>query len=229
MNKLMLSIAIAGLAVAPLAAQDSAALEGLVKVQGSRVDAAYLMPGVDFRTYTKVMLDPTEVAFRRNFQRNFNRGPSVSGRISDDEMTRAADRVRSGFGEIFAEAYRNAGYEVVTQSGPDVLRLRTGVLNLFVNAPDRMSSARIRTYSVEAGEATLVIEARDSMSGALLGRAFDRRIAGDNFAGQRTSVSNQADFEQLFHQWAQISVRALGELKALSPITDPAQARRRRG
>ncbi|HEY5710479.1 MAG TPA: DUF3313 family protein [Allosphingosinicella sp.] len=227
MNKLTLSIVLAAMAVAPLAAQEESALEGLVKVQGARLDAAYLMPGVDFRSYTKVMLDPTEVAFRRNWQRNYNSG-TRTGRITNSDMTAAAERVRTGFEEIFAEAYRRAGYEVVTQPGPDVLRLRTGVFDLFVNAPDQMTAGRSRTYSVEAGEATLVLEARDSETRALLGRAFDRRTAGDNTVGMRTSVSNQADFEQLFHQWAQLSVRSMEELKARSPITDPATARQRR-
>ena len=211
------------LAVAPLAAQDPSTLEGLVKVRSQRADAVYLLPNVDLRPYTKVMLDPTEVAFRRNFVRNYNRTARAGGRISDEEGNDAMERVRSGFGSIFADAYRDAGWQVVTQAGPDVLRLRTGVLNLFVNAPDQPSAGRIRSYSVEAGEATLVIEARDSMSNALLGRAFDRRLAGENSAAMRNSASNRADFEQMFRFWARASVRGLEELKARSPVNTSAR------
>ena len=47
-----------------------------------------------------------------------------------------------------------------------------GVANLYINAPDTMSAGRSRTYTTEAGEATLVLEARDSTSGALLGRVL---------------------------------------------------------
>jgi hypothetical protein len=226
-KKLTLPLALAAMAVAPLAAQDSATMEGLVRVQGARVDAAYLMPGVDFRTYTKVQLDPTEVSFRRNWQRDYNSRAGMRSRISDAEATAIAERARTGFGEIFAEVYRNAGYQVVAEAGPDVLRLRTGVINLFISAPDQMTGGRSRSFSVEAGEATLVLEARDSLTGALLGRAFDRRTAGD-MPGRRTSVSNEADFRQLFRQWAEISVRGIDELRARSPITDPAQVRRTR-
>jgi len=218
MKPFLLSITAAFLIVTPLAAQDASQMEGLVKVRSQRADAVYLLPNVDFRSYTKVMLDPTEVAFRRNFVRNYNMSVGLGRRISNEEANDAMERVRTGFGDIFADAYRAAGYEVVTEPGADVLRLRTGVLNLYVNAPDQPTAARIRTYSVEAGEATLVIEARDSMSNALLGRAFDQRIVGENTRGMRTSVSNQADFEQLFRQWAQASVRGLEELKARSPV-----------
>jgi len=222
MKLLALTItAVALLAVAPLAAQDPSTLEGLVKVPGTRADLVYLAPGVDFRAYTKVMLDETEVAFRRNFVRNYNRTVGIGRRLGDDDVQRAAGQVRSGFGEIFAETYRNAGYEVVTQPGPDVVRMRTGVLNLYVSAPDQMSAGRTRTYSVDAGEATLVIEARDSLSGALLGRAFDRRTVGDDTIGMRTSASNRADFEQMFRYWARASLRGLEELKTRSPIADP--------
>src|SRR5262245_11029369 len=35
--------------------------DGLIKVKSKRADAVYLQPGADFRPYTKVMLDPTEV------------------------------------------------------------------------------------------------------------------------------------------------------------------------
>ena len=214
------------LAVAPLAAQDPSSLEGLVKVPRSRADLVYLAPGVDFRTYTKVMLDPTEVAFRRNFLRNYNRSTGLGRRISDEEANEVMERVRNSFGTIFADTYREAGYEVVTQPGADVLRLRTGVLNLFVNAPDQPTAARVRSYSVEAGEATLVIEARDSLSNALLGRAFDQRLIGEGSAAMRNSASNQADFEQMFRYWARTSLRGLEELKARSPIADPGAGRR---
>jgi hypothetical protein len=225
MRLLAFSITAALLAVAPLAAQDPSTLEGLVKVRSQRADAVYLLPNVDFRSYTKVMLDPTEVAFRRNFLRNYNRSTGLGRRISDEEANDAMERVRTGFGTIFADAYREAGYQVVTQPGADVLRLRTGVLNLYVNAPDQPSAGRVRSYSVEAGEATLVIEARDSLSNALLGRAFDQRLVGEGGAAMRNSASNQADFEQMFRYWARASVRGLEQLKAGSPVNVSAPRR----
>ena len=46
-------------------AQDSGHWDGLVEVKPKRLDAAYLLPGADFRPYTKLMLEPVEVASRR--------------------------------------------------------------------------------------------------------------------------------------------------------------------
>ena len=219
MRLLMLSIVAAVAAATPLAAQRSPdSWEGLTKVRSERADLLYLLPDVDFRAYTKVQLDRTEVAFRRNWQRDYNRTQrSLGARIDNDEAERIAERARTGFEEIFAEEFREAGYEVVTQPGPDVLRLRTGVLNLYVAAPDQMLPGRTHTWSAEAGEATVFIEARDSVTGTLLGRAVDQRLADDN-PGLRTRASNIADFEQLFHLWARSAVRGLNALKSRSPV-----------
>ena len=52
------------------------------------------------------------------------------------------------------------------------------------------------TFSEEAGSGTLVVEVRDSMTNALLGRAIERRVAGDNGPWLRTSASNRADFDR---------------------------------
>jgi hypothetical protein len=172
------------------------------------------------------MFDPTEVAFRQNWQRNYNRTAMGGRRLDDREVAEIVAAARSGFEQIFTDAYREAGWQVVSEAGPDVLRLRTGVVNLYIVAPEQMTAGRTRTYSAEAGEATLVIEARDSLSGALLGRAIDVRTVGD-LGGIRTQVSNRADFELVFRQWARASVRGLEALKAESPI-DPNAPRTKR-
>ena len=220
-NLLKLSIVAGLLAAVPVLAQMPENWDGLVKVKAKGADAVYLAPDVDFRGYTKVMLDPTEVAFRRNFLRDYNRTAQGGQRISDREALEITNAVRTGFEQIFAEEYRRGGYEVVTQPGPDVLRLRTAVADLYIAAPEQMSAGRVRTYSYDAGQATLVLEARDSVSHALLGRALDNRLAGDNMPARRTRVSNTADFEMLFRQWARASVRGLDRLKAQAPGSTP--------
>jgi hypothetical protein len=64
----------------------------------------------------------------------------------------------------------------------------------------------------------LFIEARDSLTGALLGRAVDQKIVGDSMALWRTRSSNRADFRDQVQQWADASVRGFSALKSLSPV-----------
>jgi len=194
--------------------------DNLVLVNSKKLQAVYLLPGADFRQYTKVQLDPADVAFAKDWQRNQNStAVGLSRRITDEDAQKIAEQVRTGFDDIFAKAYADAGYPVVTAPAHDVLRVRTGVANLTIDAPDTGSIGRSRSYSVQAGGATLILEVRDSLSGAVLGRAIDSRAAGDQFASMRTSVSNRADFSRLFKSWANASTNGLATLKELSPIS----------
>ena len=208
--------------VAPaMAAKPPATWDGLVRVKSKGVDYLYLLPGADFREYRRVMLDPTELAFKKNWLRDYNNTTmTLGGRLSERDVQEAITKGSQVAGEILAEAFTEGGYPVVTEGAPDVLRLRTGVVNISVTAPDVKMAGRSRTFAEEAGYATLIVEARDSVSGALLGRAVDSQVAGDNSMLIRSSVTNRGDFRALMKRWANISVKGLNELKTQSPIND---------
>ena len=147
MKFLKISAIAVTLVAVPLAAQTGDNWEGLVKVKSQRADAAYLLPGVDFRTYTKVMFDPTEVAFRQNWQRDYNRSTMGGRRIDDREVAEITTAARSGFEEIFTEAYRRSGL-----AGGVAGRTRRAAASnrddqFHIVAPDQMTAGRSRTYS----------------------------------------------------------------------------------
>ncbi|HEY1878317.1 MAG TPA: DUF3313 family protein [Caulobacteraceae bacterium] len=206
------------LATAPLAGMAIGApteWDGLAKVPAKRAHAAYLLPGASFSGYTKVMLDPTEVAFRKNWLRDYNSATRQPGaRISESQAQAKLSEMRTAADQIFAKSFAGAGYQLVNSPGPDILRIRVFIINLRINAPYVMTAGRSRTYAPEAGSATLVVEARDAESGQLLGRAVDARVAGDVGGYMRTSVSNRADFERLLASWAKDAAAGLAELKA---------------
>jgi hypothetical protein len=218
-NRLAIAVALAGLLVSASAVEAKAPLtwDGLVQVKSKRLDLVYLQPGADFRIYSKVLVEPTEVSFAKDWQRDYNRSSRTS-RISDNEIQETISEAVKAADTIFANAWTKGGYALASAPGPDVLRVKTGVVNIWLNAPDRPMIGRSHTFAGEAGRATLFVEARDSMTGALLGRAVDQRIVGDNMAALRTSVSNRGDFRDRVQHWADISVRGVNELKSLSPI-----------
>jgi hypothetical protein len=210
------------LAVAPLAtAQDVPALqwEGMRKADWKTFDEAFVAPGVDFRPYTKVMIDPVDASFRRNWQRDYNRvNVSLDRRISDEQAQEILVEAQDGLGDAFVQAARNAGYQIATAPGPDVLRLKVYLTDLDVHAPDLRTSSRDWTFAEEAGSGRLVMEVRDSASDALLAGGVDRRDIGDmSFLQRRSSVTNRADFSRAFRRWAEFSVDALDGLGAKSP------------
>jgi hypothetical protein len=203
-----------------LAADAPESWDGLVQVKPKRMSAAFLLPGADFRTYTKVMIDPTQVAFQKDWQKRINDSRrSLSDRVSDEQAQKILAAARTNFDDVFVDEFTKAGYTIVKEPGPDVLRVSTAVVNLYINAPDTMSAGRSYSFTTEAGEATLILEVRDSLSGALMGRAVDRRETRSSAGVQRSSsVTNQADFRALFRRWAGIAAKGLEELKGLSPV-----------
>lgn len=195
--------------------------DGLVQMKSKKLRLVYLQPGADFRDYRKVMLDPTEVAFEKDWRRDYNNTTQgLQRRVSEGEVQKIVSQAIVAAGDVFSEAFTEGGYPVTTEAGPDVLRLKTAIFNIRVTAPERMIAGRSDVYADEAGEATFVVEARDSVSGALLGRGVDRRVAGDTTVGWRNRVTNRADFRRLVKTWAQASVKGLDVLKTLSPINN---------
>jgi hypothetical protein len=212
------SIALAA-AKPALAAKPPAEWDGLVKVKAKKFELVYLRPGADFRGYKKVILDPTEIAFEKNWKRDYNNDQaSISNQVSDKDIERMADEGRKGAAEILQKAYVAGGYPVVSEPAADVLRVRTALVDITVTAPDTDTPMMVRSYSRDAGGATLVVEARDSMTGALLGRAVDSRTIDDFSMEWRNRVTNRQDFSRQIETWAKNSVKGLDELKALSPI-----------
>jgi hypothetical protein len=206
-------------ASAPLLAQATDEnWDGLVRVRSDKIEMVYLAPESDFRPYTKVILVPSEMAMRKDWLRDQRRSSStLGGQATERDIVRALEQGQKEFDKYFAEEFAKAGFQIVTEPGSDVIRVAGGVFDLDVYAPD-VATQRTRVYSEEAGAGTLVLEVRDSVTNALLGRAIERRIAGDNGPWLRTSASNRSDFDRLFRRWAEASAEGLVELKALSPI-----------
>lgn len=209
---------VVGIAAAqPASASPPANWDGLVQVRAKNVDLLYLRPGSDFRSYKAIILDPTEIAFDKNWKKDMNRSRPGLSRISDADVRGAIDEAQGKLRAIFEKRFSETGFPIVSAPAENALRVFVGVANVQVDAPDVTSAGRSRVYSRQAGRATLVIEVRDSLSGELLGRAVDHGVAGDNLMSWRTSTSNWADFEQMFDEWARISAKGFQRLLASPP------------
>jgi hypothetical protein len=203
----------------------SSDLDSLVKVRSKRFDEVYVRTGTDFRGYRSVMLDPTQVTFAGNWVSDMNSQPmSLMQATTVEDADQIAERMGSRFKAVFASAFKSAGYKIVAAPGADVLQVSLRLTDLSINAPETVTVSMPRTvYTLNAGEATLALEVRDSATGVLLWRVVDRRTAGDRGSFRSsfmvtTPVSNGRDFEILFDLWAHSCVKSLGELKAQPPM-----------
>jgi hypothetical protein len=207
-------------------AQTPESPDGLVKVAPRRMELAWLRPGADFRPYTKVIIGPTQVAFMPNWLRDYNINADLGSKVSQAQANQIMAAAQTNFDEIFRDAFRKAGYDVVTAPGPDVLRVNSAILDLDVNAPAGQSAFQT-TWIITAGQAALIVEVRDSATNALLGRVADRRETQNLGRQIASNATNLYDFRLLFTHWAGICTTALGELKAASPIPKDLQPNQR--
>jgi hypothetical protein len=192
--------------------------DGLVEVKSKTLEYVYLLPNADFRPYTKIQYQPVQIALQKNWLDNYNAtAVGLSNQIDPGQVREAIKQATAQFDKYFANAFSAAGYTVVTAPGPGVLLVSPSVLNVTVTAPDQSDSIG-QNYATSAGQATFVVDVRDSVTNQLMGRAIDAEIAGNDGGQIRTQASNTYDFDNLFKAWAKESVAGLNELKSLSPV-----------
>lgn len=202
--------------ITPIAAQDDsdASHDGLVLLEDSDADEAWVLPDADFSGYRRFTILEPMVAFRKNWARDYNRNAGrPSERVTDEDM----ERIKAGMAELFLEVFtqelEDGGYPVVSESAEDVMILRPAIINLDVTAPDIRSANRTRSYSTSAGSATIYVEFFDSVTGQILARAVDSRRARDTGMFQwQTSVSNRAEARNILRRWARMLVDSLDEI-----------------
>jgi hypothetical protein len=199
-----LGLCIAALAVAGCAAPPPGATqamqEGLVAVDSRNLDRLYLRPDANLPGYRRVMIDPVRVDVRAQMHA-YNRIQSPA--VYPDDVARFAEETAAGLDDIIAEAFKARGYEVAAAPEPGVLRVSASVGELYVYAPDRFSPWRTRNFTRDAGQAVLYLEARDAVSGVVLGRVVHRGIAREVARINVTDhVSNRFWFDTMFRRWA---------------------------
>ncbi len=198
---------------APSTAAGAVVYDGLVPMKSRNLAKFYVRPNANLAGYNKVLIDPVQVEFSKNWLGSVNDSRYVA-RIRPEDARRIADETTANAGSIVADAFKARGYEVTTALGAGVLRLTPRVTELYVNAPDVFPPGVTRSFARDAGEATLVLEARDAVSGTLLAVIVDHGTAEDMMRlTQATNVSNTFWFDGLYKRWAANSVAELEAMK----------------
>jgi len=175
--------------------------DGLVRQKGSELREVYLRAGADFSRYRGLLLQPVEVAFRRDFDRDTNQ------RLSSREKVRIKQDLAEEFTLILRDEFGTSeSFHLTDMEAEDVLALRPAIINLTITAPqDAEPMGRAHTYLVNthAGGGTLVLEVLDSVSGEILARIVDRRKTQRRSGAWRaTRETNTRDARKLLSFWA---------------------------
>jgi len=191
----------AAFAAEPQAASQAVG-EGLVAVRSWNLDEVYLRPNADLAAYRKVLIDPVRAEVRSDWQKNLNYSRNVSRWVGPDDAKRMAAEAAASLESVMAQTYKARGYEIAAAPEPGALRLSATIADLYVNAPDRFSPWTVKTLTRDAGQATLVLEAHDAVTGTLLARVVHHGIAREiGRLNTASDVSNRFWFETLFRRW----------------------------
>lgn len=182
--------------------------DGLTRIDRTIMDAVWARNDINLSGVNKVMFVGVGVEYRNVT------GP-YSGRAGMTSSTRAsANRsefqldaeTRALFEEEIAGAFleelgKSTVFEIVEEPGPDVLLVRAGLLDVVSRVPPE-TVGRSRVFIDSVGEATLVLEVRDSVSNTVLARAADRRAAQSSMQmSESTRPRNRAEVRRLGRRW----------------------------
>ena len=194
--------------------------DGLVPVDNSAFQRAWVDPTINLSAYSKILPGGAVFEFRavRGGGTSMSRSNATEFPISEADQQRLKDLAD----EVFNEELRNSTrFTMVDSPGPDVLVVRGAMLDIVSNVPPQ-TAGRSDIFLSRVGEATLVLEIVDSMTGETLARAAERgaaQAAGNR--GMRSSgPANTNEVRRLFRRWA---VRLRDGLDNYQSISEPAQ------
>lgn len=198
----MVALGLCGLATA----QDNdpeVSYDGLVRDDTGPYKLSWSDPDVDFAVYDKVIPGGATFQFRAVKKTSSMIARMRNQRefwISDKDKQRLEETVSNIFAEEIAKSEK---FEVVAEAGPDTLIIRGAMADIVSQVPPNMMGAG-EIYLSSVGEATLIIEAVDSLSGEVIYRGVERRAM--QRPGQPVMMSNTvtdwAQVRQLAKLWA---------------------------
>jgi hypothetical protein len=205
----LLAIVAAGCTAAPATIQTGpdaeVSFDGLNNVDNSQADLAWARTDFDISQYNKLLVLSSEFEYRKATNRGRTQMERSRGGpyfINDERRAEFEEFV----GEVFREEFSKIeNFTFASEPGPDVLVVRGALLDIITYVPDTDNIAgSSRFYLSSVGEATLVLELRDSESGSILARSIDRRAA-EQISGsmmQSNRVTNSAEVRRLIRFWA---------------------------
>jgi hypothetical protein len=184
--------------------------DGLHRIDGGTLARAWARPGLDLGGYSKILLLPAEMTFREV------KDPGLRHDASEfpiDEKQR--EKLRSTIHDVFvAELGKSKRFALTDQAGPGVLEIRGAIVDVVSHVP-KEPIGRSAIFVKSLGEATLVVELRDSQTHQVLARAMDRRAAEQAFPTRANSVTTLADVHNAAERWANLLRRRLDDFSVL--------------
>jgi hypothetical protein len=175
----------------------------------------YINPDADFRRYDKIILEPASM---------YSSEDGDLAKISKEDRQHLVNYLNAAVQESLKE-----DYQIVTQPGPGVLRLRMAITDadaanvpmdtLSTIIPFTMAASGIKRLAtgtpLAVGKAGVEAEIVDSQTGTRLAAAVDRRF-GEKVTGNFDKFDKYRAVTDSFDYWAERLKVRLAELRTES-------------
>jgi hypothetical protein len=167
----LLTIASVTVLAAPSALREGRAevtADGLRSVPASAGSVAWMKPGADFKRYRKILFVADGMTFKGRLDRASSEFP-----LAPERKQALQKMLRDTFTEELGKLER---FSLVDRRGKDVLVVRGAILDVVSHVGLQSAVAGAAAQGPHAmGEARLVFELQDSMTGEFLARGIDTR------------------------------------------------------
>ena len=178
--------------------------DGLVRIDNAAFRDAWIDPDVELKGYNKVILGLAAFEFRA-----VKKTPEFSSIRTDNRREYyISDKDREKLVELVTEVFadelgKSKNFTVVTEPAADTLIIVGMLHDIVSRVPPRLIGTG-EIYLASVGEATLILEARDSLSGETIYRAVERRaIERPGLdAIEVTPVTTWAEVRRWARRWA---------------------------
>ena len=186
---------------------------GMEVVRHGHGEEMQVATGVDWDSYTKIILHNAPVEFRDNWKSDQER---LHGKALRDEDV---ERIKSAVaGQVAKAMYRKLSeqedFELTDQSGAGVMRFSPNIVDLDVQAAGWMENSILESLPDSRGRMTIELVIRDSVSDKVLAVAWQKQSDPREGEMELTiSVSNTLAFRLMSQSWADWVVGQLGEVR----------------
>lgn len=206
------SATLAGCSIAP-PRPDEDNDDGLVRVETAMLDELYVAPNVSLANYRRVMLDPIEVTFKKDWRKDHPE-------MRDKEFEELRKRLAAMLRENLLTELAHGGYVIAEAPAKDVLHLHATLEDVDLAAPETAPDKKTLAYT--NGDMTLRVKGFDAPSGALVARARDYEADPESRMLEHADrISANIAARKIFEKWAEALRSALDVAKVSAGARQP--------
>jgi len=174
---------------------------GMEILQHSRNEEMQVTTGVDWSSYSKIILHTAPVEFRENWKSDQERNHGVA--IRDEEMEMFKTNVSDQLAKVMEKRISEGGdYELTSESGAGVMHFLPNIINLDIQGPGWIQNSIVESMTNSRGSMTIEVVIRDSVSDELLAVAWqDQSDPQEGYMEMTNVVNNTVAFRLMMQRW----------------------------